>query len=626
MPAVDGVRNFRGDPGVPLHERLAGGVRAPQPKQVKPTKSAAPSAAPQLSLVESGDIVRDRMLQEQPFYAGPGLRPQLPTAACVLDWDVWEPQFYGSLNLLPITPKNLERVLGGTQYDLLLCQPAWRQPGFAVMNDAATRKRVLETARQRGIPSVFINTEDPFWFDRFLPWTEGFDCIVTSAEECVNRYRLARPHAQVLAQPFACDPLLHHARRAREAVKSDCLFGGCYYPNHERERRIGELLPPLLSLGLEIRARPHRAAPELWPERLRSAVRPGLDHARFLDEARRHAVHVNLSSVLDSPTMCAMRTFELAGMGAFQISNDALGVRAQMPMVPIARDADEMHRLAARALEDPLWRIWQGWRARMHALRHHTWAHRLAAIGRVVGLRRDLDRLPKVSVLAPTRRPGNWARLWLHYVCQTWENKELLILAQAEWYAEALRFFGRRDGVRVIPCGTTNVGGMMNRGIAAAEGQYLTKMDDDDAYAPEHLENCYWSLIQGEGQLASLLPFLVHLEHADEYRLFQADELQEGVHEVTWGTGNSLFWPAETTRHIRFREFSVGSDSTFIKDVRAQGLRMVNVLPFTCVVSRRGSEGHTWKVGDDYYRDPVFSPVVAPDHPCLAWHRQWLGR
>ena len=99
---------------------------------------------------------------------------------------------------------------------------------------------------------------------------------------------------------------------------------------------------------------------------------------------------------------------------------------------------------------------------------------------------------PSVSVLMPTMRPENVARCLDGFSKQVYQDKELIIiLNNAEFDLDAIR----RD-VESIPNaqvlhveGRTTLGDCLNRGVQAASGKYIAKMDDDDLYGERYLSD-----------------------------------------------------------------------------------------------------------------------------------------
>ena len=97
----------------------------------------------------------------------------------------------------------------------------------------------------------------------------------------------------------------------------------------------------------------------------------------------------------------------------------------------------------------------------------------------------------RVSIIVPTRNRRGLLRQALHSASgQTWSNTELLVVDEAsnDGTVEMLRteFPGARIVHNNPPRGP---GGARNVGIAAAEGDWILFLDDDDLLHPEHVES-----------------------------------------------------------------------------------------------------------------------------------------
>ena len=100
---------------------------------------------------------------------------------------------------------------------------------------------------------------------------------------------------------------------------------------------------------------------------------------------------------------------------------------------------------------------------------------------------------PSLSVLLPTIRPQNLERVFRTLAGQQGVEPELVLLTHgfqlsAERLAELSEQSGLRNVVLLEAPREVSLGECLNRCVAAASGQVLTKMDDDDHYGPHYLE------------------------------------------------------------------------------------------------------------------------------------------
>lgn len=114
----------------------------------------------------------------------------------------------------------------------------------------------------------------------------------------------------------------------------------------------------------------------------------------------------------------------------------------------------------------------------------------LAAMNRVADRRRPCPRVPRVSVVLPTRdRAGLLPRAVGSVLAQTWTDLELLIVDDHSVDATPARIAAFADP-RVRALRHDRPGGQsraLNTGIRAARGAYLAFIDDDDEWLPVKL-------------------------------------------------------------------------------------------------------------------------------------------
>ena len=125
----------------------------------------------------------------------------------------------------------------------------------------------------------------------------------------------------------------------------------------------------------------------------------------------------------------------------------------------------------------------RGHLAYRHIHENHTYRQRIDEVFRRVGLDQVGSEQPSVSVLMPTMRPQNVARCIENFTKQTYQDKELiLLLNNADFDLDAIRRDAEQiPNVQVLYIdGRTTLGDSLNRGVEAASGDYVAKMDDDD--------------------------------------------------------------------------------------------------------------------------------------------------
>ena len=362
---------------------------APRPQRLSAQASqpAAHAAVEQRRGLE----LQMRMLAPPPPVALRDLR-----VAAVLD-EFSESSFGPACDLVTFRPDNWEAVLTRQPPHLLFVESAWKATGGSWQYQVGTYhhaeavglphlRALVAWCRQRGIPAVFWNKEDPVHFGTFMQAAQLFDVVLTTDADCVARYR-ALPHVRarvVDALPFAAQPALHHpvSLVPRERI---CAFGGTYYRTRHRERReqLEVLLDAARAPGLVIFDRTFGQASDSvgFPERFAPHIQGGLPYTEMVEAYRRYRVFLNANSVVASPTMFSRRVFELLACGTPVVSTRSAGMERLFGDIVLAVDDEAGARDAVTRLlaDDADWhaRSAAGLR-RVHG--EHTYAHRLATL------------------------------------------------------------------------------------------------------------------------------------------------------------------------------------------------------------------------------------------------------
>jgi len=95
----------------------------------------------------------------------------------------------------------------------------------------------------------------------------------------------------------------------------------------------------------------------------------------------------------------------------------------------------------------------------------------------------------KVSIVVPTRNRRNFLRQAMRSAhTQTFRDIELLVVDEASSDGTAEMMAAEFPAVRLIRNGQPRgPGGARNTGVAAADGDWILFLDDDDLLHPEHV-------------------------------------------------------------------------------------------------------------------------------------------
>lgn len=255
--------------------------------------------------------------------------------------------------------------------------------------------RLVAYARDLGIPSVFWNKEDGVHFDRFIDSAKLFDHIFTVDENCIPRYRaVVGPGVTVNTLMFPVQPATHHFSGFNFKHKRANFVGSYGHHVHDRRRYWQDLMfdaATKTGLGLTVvdRNSDRKSANYRFPVAPGLEVLPALSHDRTAQIYKDYLVSLNVNTIEDSATMYSRRLVEILACGGIAVTNPSPAVdrffKDYCHVVDSAEGAAELFaRLRHGPSADDLARAEAGAR---YVLAEHTWAHRLAEIASVVGLK-----------------------------------------------------------------------------------------------------------------------------------------------------------------------------------------------------------------------------------------------
>ena len=234
---------------------------------------------------------------------------------------------------------------------------------------------------------------------------------------------------------------------------------------------------------------------------------------------------------------------------------------------------------------------------RRAALRTHSRAARARQVCRAAGCAAPAP--PMVSVLLATRRPGLLGHAVASVARQAYPRLELVLALHGEGFSDAsvhaaLAGFGHR--ARVLRAAAAEpLGSVLAAAARAATGELLAKMDDDDAYGPEHV----WDLVLAHeysgATLVGKFPATVYLARSDR------TVRTRWVPDETWSDsvtgGAMLIARAALERAGGWRALPRHVDKALVQDVLRGGGCVYRTHRQGYVLVRHGGQ-HTWRRDD----------------------------
>lgn len=254
-------------------------------------------------------------------------------------------------------------------------------------------KKVIDYAREVGIPCVFWNKEDGVHFNRFIDSASLFDYVFTVDQNCVSRYEsILDKNAIIRVLSFPVQPKIHYPiDQLQPNEKITCFVGSYSHHIHDERRKWQDMMfQAAKPYGLTVydRNSDRKSKNYRYPDLPWIDVRKSVSNKVTADIYRRYLVQFNVNTVTDSPTMYSRRLVEALACGSIVVTNPAVSVDKMF-----AEYCEVVH--SREECDDVLERIFKGGgkreleRARAGAdyvLREHTWEKRLKQIAETIGL------------------------------------------------------------------------------------------------------------------------------------------------------------------------------------------------------------------------------------------------
>ena len=255
-------------------------------------------------------------------------------------------------------------------------------------------------------------------------------------------------------------------------------------------------------------------------------------------------------------------------------------------------------------------------RMRRLALREHALTARCRAICEAAGV--EPPPHPPVSVLVATRRP-EFLRRVLHSVAkQDYPNLELVLALHGDGFVSdtvATAMGGLSISVRIVRVGRERpLGAVLNAAAAAARGELLAKMDDDDVYGRHHV----WDLLLAHRYSGAMLvgKGIEHMYFASGNETIRRNSGYAECHNIYLAGGTLMIARYDLERVGGWRELPYGEDQALIEDVLRAGGAVYRTHGAGYVLVRHGHR-HAWQFDENRYRGQA--EIVRPGwRPSLA--------
>lgn len=306
---------------------------------------------------------------------------------------------------------------------------SWARKVYPLSRDL---KELIAWCRERRIPTVFWNKEDPVHLSVFMRTARQFDFVFTTDIDCVRAYKSALGHGQVYWLPFACQPAEHNPIEEYQRKDGFCFAGSYYAKYPERQRDFETIVRAVSTLKpVEIYDRNANGDdPGLkFPAQYESMIQGALPYSEISLAYKGYRYGININTVKQSQSMFARRAFELLASNTVTVSNYSRGLRMLLGDLVIASDDGRqiLRRLEPLADDDRALRKFRlaGLRA---VMAEHTYQDRMRYLIEKVGAKPVKDDLPSVVVVGRAHDQGDVERLSAAFQAQHYAHKTLVVV------------------------------------------------------------------------------------------------------------------------------------------------------------------------------------------------------
>jgi glycosyl transferase family 2/glycosyl transferase family 1 len=532
-------------------------------------------------------------------------RPEIRTVVAVGDrlqmglaWE-WDQR--------PILPADWQDVLNAHRPALVLLEiEDGSIPGWGAV-DGEEIAKLCTVCRNAGVPVVLWVTAGAD-LERSQALAELAELVFVPDETSVAEW--SRTWAGRVERGYeAVQPRLHNPQLlpGGQRDRGVCMVIDSAVPDQGTARALASVVIPGVtsvdSAEFEIwRVDPLSAAAVLPPVLDRRVV----GH-RMYEQVARVLPHYAVLLSADAPSGRSVRQVLEAGASQTAVVTQP-AVAAGLPpevaeYVAVGADAKSMRseivaRLRHRELRDR-----EAVKLHRAVLNGHTYANRVDTILD----RADLAK-PRatgiVSAVVPTNRIHEIGNVLENVGRQLYPCVELVLVLHGINVNHAeIRSRATESGVTDLTIieadGASTLGECLNRGVEAATGAYVAKMDDDNFYGHHYLTDLVHAFGYTDAGIVGKLAHYVWLRSTDAVvlRFPKAEHTFQRLVQ-----GGSMLFKQEVVRELRFSDLPRGVDTDILDRALAAGIRTYSADRFNFASVRGGDrDTHTWKVDDNFF-------------------------
>ncbi|WP_053956179.1 glycosyltransferase family protein [Inediibacterium massiliense] len=536
--------------------------------------------------------------------------------ACILD-EFGEEWFKYECNLIPLYLNNWKETLIHTQPDFLLVQSAWQgnhgQWKYKINNlhikKDSSLKEVVYWCKKNNIPTVFWNIEDPYHFHSFIEAAKEFDYIFTTDSGSIKEYIKIVGHHHVYTLPFAAQPKQHNPIDKDKEKSGKVGFSGTWHKigHTDRMKDMKKILEPSLKYNVHIYDRMYHYKKDpnyKFPHIYQSHIKEAVPYPQIGSIYKKYDVFLNVNTVQNSPTMFSCRVFEVLACGINLISGYSLGIEKMLPhIVKLCTTKEDTIKYLDLLLNNKDLRDRLSILGLRTILENHTYKHRFETILDKIKFPYEKIKKAGVSIITCTNRKHCMNNIFENYARQTYPYKELILILNNNhmnydrWIKESKKY----ENVTIFQIDEQKtLGECLNFAISKSKFDYISKMDDDDYYAPNYMIDMMNAFVYTDADVVGKHAYYIYLP---DYNILALKFPNTENQYTPFVAGSTLTFKKKVFEKIKFITHKPsGCDSEFLLDCKKNGFKIYSTDRFNYAGSRRANlEDHTWKITPDEF-------------------------
>lgn len=277
-----------------------------------------------------------------------------------------------AVKLITVNHDSYRESIDNTDIDILMYVSCWRGMNNDDWYGDLRHGDVVDAvkyANERNITTIFQSIEDPVNYERYLPIAAECDYIFTTDSDCVERYRKDTGNENSFLLEYGVNPGFHNPIGINEKFRKKDLydygtvfFAGSWMDRYKnRCRDISLIFNGVMDCGRNLMIADRNVEVKLpgyrFPRKYSPFVVPAIEHTLLQKVHKLFDFNVNINTVQDSPTMCAMRVYELQALGCLVLSNYSLAVSENFPDMFMINNRQEAGEILSGYSREELYRM-----------------------------------------------------------------------------------------------------------------------------------------------------------------------------------------------------------------------------------------------------------------------------